>query len=95
LLPSIELDFLIRQVLVEVKNLIAVSCVSLNLVEVLLSGNIDLGPLLINGSAGLEIGLFRDPRLVPPCSECFFLSREFPLPHEELLNHCVQRRCRI
>jgi hypothetical protein len=95
LLPSIELDFLLRQVLVKVKNLIAVSCVSLNLVEVLMSGNIGLSPLLINGSAGLEIGLFRDLCLIPPCSECFFLSREFPLPREELLNHHVQRRCHI
>jgi hypothetical protein len=76
-------------------NLFAVSCVRLNLVEVLLPGSIGLGPLLIKGSAGLEIGLFRDPRLIPPCNECFFPPCEFPLQHEELLNRRVRRCCHI
>jgi hypothetical protein len=86
LLPSIELNLLLRRDLVEVKNLLAASSVSLNLVEVVLPGSIGLGPLLIKGSAGLDKGLFGDPRLILPHEECFLPMREFPLPGEELLN---------
>jgi hypothetical protein len=71
-----------------------VSGVSLHLVEVILSGSIDLGPLYVKGSVDLDESLFRNSRLIHPRGKGIFPLCEHPLPRKELLHRCSWWLCR-
>jgi hypothetical protein len=60
--------------------MLAMSSVSLHIVEVHLLGSIGLGPLRIKGDSDLDEGLLRNPRLILPHGEGFLPLHELPPP---------------
>jgi hypothetical protein len=85
-LLSIELNLLLCQDLVKVKDEPTESGVSLHLVKVHFSGSIGLGLLCVKGGTDLDESLFGNARLILPRGEGFLPSCELPLPRKELLH---------